>query len=162
MQLRNRENVDYALFDKKGVKQLMQKVKKVTKKVGKKYKVKVRDMVRKVVALTMTQIKSAAKHEQVSVKEGIRRFGDKAVNTVLTEYAQLNEKNVFDPVKASSLTKQQKYDALNLLTMIKQKRCGKIKGRACADGRKQRRYISKEDSTSPTVHLENFITYHHG
>lgn len=44
MQLRNWQNVDYALFSKRRVKQLVQKVKKVTKKVSKKYKVKVRDM----------------------------------------------------------------------------------------------------------------------
>ena len=106
MRLRERQNIDYAVFNRKGVKQFLQKAKTNAKKTGKKYKVKVRDMFRKVVALTMTQIKSAAKHEQVSVKEGIKRFGDKAINTVLTEYAQLNEKNVFDPVDARKLTKQ--------------------------------------------------------
>lgn len=41
--------------------------------------------------------------------------------------------------------------------MVKQKRCGKIKGRACADGRKQRKYITKEQSTSPTMHLESLL-----
>ena len=30
----------------------------------------------------------------------------------------------------------------------------KIKGRGCADGRKQRRYITKEESTAPTVATE--------
>ena len=39
--------------------------------------------------------------------------------------------------------------------MVKEKRNGKIKGRACADGRKQRRYINKEDVSSPTVQLES-------
>ena len=37
---------------------------------------------------------------------------------------------------------------------LKRKRCGKIKGRGCADGRKQRAYITKEDSTAPTVSTE--------
>ena len=46
---------------------------------------------------------------------------------------------------------------MNLITKIKKKLCGKIKGRACADGRKQRAYIKKEDVTSPTVQLEAFI-----
>ena len=57
----------------------------------------------------------------------------------------------------SELTSKQKSEALNLITMVKQKRCGTIKGRACADGRKQRRYITKEQSTSPTVHLESLL-----
>ena len=34
---------------------------------------------------------------------------------------------------------------------LKQKRCGKIKARGCADGRKQREFISKEEASSPTV-----------
>ena len=41
--------------------------------------------------------------------------------------------------------------------MIKEKRDGKIKGRACADGRKQRRCISKDEVSSPTVQLESLI-----
>ena len=41
--------------------------------------------------------------------------------------------------------------------MIMQKRDRKIKGRACADGCKQRRYIRKEDVSSPTVRLESLV-----
>ena len=42
---------------------------------------------------------------------------------------------------------------------LKRKRNGKIKGRGCADGRKQRAYIAKEDATSPTVSTDAvFIT----
>ena len=37
---------------------------------------------------------------------------------------------------------------------LKQKRCGRIKGRGCADGRKQRVWTTKEDATSPTVSTE--------
>ena len=42
---------------------------------------------------------------------------------------------------------------------LKRKRCGKIKGRGCADGQKQRAYITKEESTAPTVSTEGvFLT----
>ena len=41
--------------------------------------------------------------------------------------------------------------------MLKQKRDGKIKGRACADGRKQRRYIKRDKVSSPTVQLESLM-----
>ena len=41
--------------------------------------------------------------------------------------------------------------------MVKKKRDESIKGRACADGRKQRLYIPKEEVTSPTVQLESLI-----
>ena len=33
------------------------------------------------------------------------------------------------------------------------KRCGKLKARGCADGRPQREYITREQSSSPTVSL---------
>jgi hypothetical protein len=37
---------------------------------------------------------------------------------------------------------------------LKQKRCRRIKVRGCADGRKQRLYKSKEETTLPTVSTE--------
>ena len=44
--------------------------------------------------------------------------------------------------------------ALHYLMFLTKKRCGRIKGRGCADGRKQRAHMSKEDSSSPTVAIE--------
>ena len=114
-------------------------------------------MLRKVVGVTMSQIKAAQKHDQVSVCEGIKRYGQKAVEAVFSKYAQLEDKKISKPVHHNDLTKTDKSEALNLIIMIKQKRCGKIKGRACADGRKQRRYITKEESTSPTIQLESLL-----
>jgi len=40
---------------------------------------------------------------------------------------------------------------------LKKKRFGKIKGRGCADGRKQREHTNKEDSRSPTVAIESLV-----
>jgi hypothetical protein len=34
---------------------------------------------------------------------------------------------------------------------LKKKRCGTIKARGCADGRKQRETTNKEDASAPTV-----------
>ena len=58
---------------------------------------------------------------------------------------------VFKGLHASSLTSQQKKDSLNAINLIKEKRCGRIKGRTVADGRKQRHQYSREEITSPTV-----------
>ena len=69
----------------------------------------------------------------------------------------INDKQVFKPCDARRLTKIAKKEALNLITMIKQKRDGRIKGRACADGRKQRRYINKNNVSSPTIQLESLM-----
>jgi hypothetical protein len=43
---------------------------------------------------------------------------------------------------------------------LKEKRSGDVKGRGCADGRKQRMYKTKEETSSPTVSTEAlFLTY---
>ena len=48
--------------------------------------------------------------------------------------------------------------ALESITMVNQKRDGSLKCRACADGRKQRDYIPREDAASPTtVHLDSIF-----
>ena len=58
------------------------------------------------------------------------------------------------PVRRKDLSPAQKREALGYLMFLKKKWCGKIKGQGCADGRKQRAYISKEESTSPTISTE--------
>ena len=61
--------------------------------------------------------------------------------------------------RADQLTTEQKKAALRYLMFLKEKRCGRIKGRGCADGRKQRLYKTKEETSSPTVSLESlFLT----
>ena len=42
---------------------------------------------------------------------------------------------------------------------LKEKRCGRIKARGCADGRKQRLWKTKEETSSPTVRTHSlFLT----
>ena len=67
---------------------------------------------------------------------------------------QLHDRGVMAPVHKKCSTHQQRKEALAYLMFLKQKRCGKVKGRGCADGRKQRAYITKEESTAPTVSTE--------
>eukprot|EP00957_Ditylum_brightwellii_P002238 172089-Ditylum_brightwellii.AAC.1 len=63
------------------------------------------------------------------------------------------------PVHVKSLTYEQKLAALRYLMFLKKKRAGEVKGRGCADGRKQRLYKSKEEMHAPMVLTEvMFIT----
>ena len=111
-------------------------------------KLKLRDTFRKVVAICMTQM---------SAKKGIEKHGQLAVNAILKEYTQLNDLDVFKGVHKTDLTPDQLKKVLRMITVIKEKRCGNLKGRACANGRPQRAYIPKEDTSSPTVALESLI-----
>jgi hypothetical protein len=40
---------------------------------------------------------------------------------------------------------------------LKQKQCGRIKGRGCADGQKQQVYKTKEETSAPTVSVESLF-----
>jgi hypothetical protein len=92
--------------------------------------------------------------EQMSLKRGLKRFGKAGADAVVSEMKQLEIRKVFKPTNASDLTRVQKKAALEYLMYLKQKRCGRIKGRGCADGRKQRLYKTKEETSSPTVTTE--------
>ena len=98
-----------------------------------------KDLYRRIVGVTMTQMSKIDEYAQVSVSECIKRQGNKAVGAVLAEFSQLNDKQVIKPCNAKQLTKSSKRKSLNVITMIKQKRDGKFKGQACADGCKQHR-----------------------
>ena len=166
--LRSRSKVNYMDMHKYGETQLLQIQNKwindqvnntATSKVSNKkvLNLKTNDIYRRIVGVTLTQLSKEDKYAQVSVKEGIKRHGNKAIAAVLSEFSQLNDKHVFRPRQADELTNMDKKQSLNLITMIKEKRDGKIKGRACADGRKQRRYINRDDVSSPTVQLESLM-----
>ena len=74
------------------------------------------------------------------------------------EYKQLNNLVVFGTVSPESMSKQEQRRALRAINQIKLKRCGKVKGRTCANGSVQRGYISKEDSSLQTISLNILFT----
>ena len=61
------------------------------------------------------------------------------------------------PRHARTLSQGEKTSALKCLMFLKGKRCRKVKGRGCTDGRKQRLYKSKEEMSSRTVRLESLF-----
>ena len=94
---------------------------------------------------------------QHSVRKGLKLFGEAGVVAVMKELVQLHERGVVEPKYIQDLDGQQKQAALQYLMFLKQKRNGIIKGRGCADGRKQRAHISKEEASSPTVAIESVM-----
>lgn len=91
---------------------------------------------------------------QMSAKAGVKRFGKGAVDAIVQECKQLDEKGAYKPRLYDSLTQLERKRALRAITLIKEKRCGTIKGRTVANGKDQRDYINREESTSPTVSTE--------
>ena len=92
-----------------------------------------------------------------SLKAGIKKWGARGKEAASAEMNQLHKRDCFVPVLVSSLTPQERRKALEALIFLTEKRDGKIKGRACANGSKQREWMSKEESASPTVSLPAVI-----
>ena len=98
---RSRGQVNYRDMHKYGETQLMQiQAQWVKRQVNKDSKSKTvniitDDLYRRTVGTILTQISKIDKYAQVSVSEGIKRHGDRAIAAVLIEFSQLNNKDVF-------------------------------------------------------------------
>jgi len=94
---------------------------------------------------------------QMSIRAGIKKFGQKGNEAVSKELRQLHDRRAMVPVQKNKLSAEDKKRALRYLMFIKEKRDGAIKARGCADGRPQRQYTEKGDASSPTVSLEEMM-----
>jgi hypothetical protein len=96
---------------------------------------------------------------QMSMKHGLALFGEAGIEAVQKEMLQLHNRKVMKPIHGHTLTRDQRKHSLAYLMFLKKKRCGTIKARGCADGRKQQDYIPKEEDASPTIANESiFLT----
>jgi hypothetical protein len=91
---------------------------------------------------------------QLSLKSGLKQWGDKAYAAVMSEMKQLHFCKTFKPKHWSKLSKTQHQMVLELHMFLKEKQDGSLKGRTVAGGNKQQDYISKEDAKSPTIVTE--------
>jgi hypothetical protein len=90
----------------------------------------------------------------LSIREGLRRFGQKGKKAILDKLQLFLDENVFELVR--SPTREQIERALRVHCFLTEKRDGRIKARAVADGRSEKRYL-EEETYSPTVRLESIM-----
>jgi hypothetical protein len=83
---------------------------------------------------------------QMGAKVGVKKYGNKAIQAIVDLCKQLDDKKVFKPRNIESLTES--------ITLIKKKRCSRIKGHTVTDGQGQRNYILRDDATSPTISIK--------
>ena len=94
---------------------------------------------------------------QLSLKAGLKKWGEKARQAAHAEMYQLHMRDTFEPLRWEHLTIDEKKKILESHMFLQEKRDGKIKGRTVAGGNKQRGFISKEEASSPTVATESII-----
>jgi hypothetical protein len=97
--------------------------------------------------------------QQYAIGAELKKFQDRGEKGVTKELAQMHNMAVFAPIMKSDLTAEEKKKAISSLMFLKEKRDKTVKGRFCADGRKQRGDWTKQETTSPTISNESvFLT----
>ena len=96
---------------------------------------------------------------QYGYKAAIRKFGPVADKAITAELTKVHQRDAFAPQNAKTLTYEQKRRALESIMHVKHKRDDSKRARLCADGRKQRLTMRKDETASPTVCTDStFIT----
>ena len=93
----------------------------------------------------------------MTANKGIKLLGEVAVAAMFKEYKQLDDLDMLGILDPDLLTPEQKRNALRAINLIKVKCDGKVKGRTCADGSSQRKYVPREEASSPTISLESIM-----
>ena len=100
------------------------------------------------------KIEATKSTPQYSFNKGLKLFGDSGWDATVAELDEnLIGRGVMKMLEIHEITSEIRKTSLSYLMFLKRKRTGKIKARGCADGRPQREYITKEESSSPTVSL---------
>ena len=95
--------------------------------------------------------------EQMGWKKGLRVLGERGEEAIEKELKQIHDMEGFQPKHWHELSKEERTKALKYLMYLKEKRDGRIKGRGCADGRPQRLYTTKSETSSPTASLAGIM-----
>ena len=83
---------------------------------------------------------------QLSMKGGLKRWGNKGKQAVSKELLQLRIRYTFRPINSKTLSKTEYDKVLEYHLFLKQKRDHSIKGRMAAGGNNQRGHIAKTDA----------------
>jgi hypothetical protein len=106
-----------------------------------------------------SNIEASKSTPQYGFNRGLKEFGTVGYEATVKELDDnLLGMGAVQMLKPSEVNKTIRFEALNYLMFLKRKRCGKVKARGCADGRPQREYISKDESSSPTVSIYALMT----
>jgi len=95
----------------------------------------------------------------ISVKQAVRKLGDEAMNSIISELLQLHNKGVWTPISIGQLPKNKRI--IRSMMFLKEKfnsegSFEKLKARLCARGDMEE--LSKNwDCSSPTVYLESVL-----
>ena len=106
----------------------------------------------------MDDLQACSFLQTYSLKQGIKKFGDRGVAAAHKEMKQLNDRVVFEPISIEAMTSIERKRAMEGILFLNEKRDETVKARMCANGSSQRAYISREEGSSLTAASESIIT----
>ena len=99
-----------------------------------------------------TNLEATLSTPQYGFQKGMKVFKENGHEATVKELDKnLIGRNVIDILPAQSITHAMMKMSLAYLMFLKRKRIGLVKARECTDGRPQREYITKLESSSPCV-----------
>jgi len=96
---------------------------------------------------------------QLNVKDGLTAYGSRGVKAIMKEIKQLHTRQALMPHNKNDMSYEERKIALRYLMFLKEKCDRTIKSRGFMDGRPQIIYTNKEDTSSPTISIEEW--YYH-
>jgi hypothetical protein len=106
----------------------------------------------------MNDLQACSFLQTYSLKQGIRKFGERGIAAANKEMKQLHDRVVFEPISIDEMTTVERKRSMESLIFLNEKRDETVKARMCANGSSQRSYIAREDVSSPTATTEAIIT----
>jgi hypothetical protein len=94
--------------------------------------------------------------QQYLLNKGLKVFGQKGHDASMKEMDQLHRRS-FTPASIKKMTQVEQRKAQQALMFLREKRDGTIKGRMVYNGKPTRKWLSREDSASPTAALESIM-----
>ena len=95
--------------------------------------------------------------QKMSLKAALKQWGSYAEKSGMKEVNQLHWRDTFAPKQYSELTNDEKSKVLENHIFIVKKHSGDTKARLVVGGNKQWDYLTKEDSSSPTVSTDSVL-----
>jgi len=99
----------------------------------------------------MNAKKGSSFMQQYHVSKGLKVFGKKGEEGVITELDQMLKRDAFGPVLVSGLNEKEREQSVDSMMLLAQKTSGEVKGRFVGRGDQSHDFFSKEDTASPTV-----------
>ena len=103
------------------------------------------------------QVEGHSYAQRFYMKKGIEVYGKKAIEGYKKELDQMLKRNAFEPMDVKELTSSEKRKAQDAIMLLEKKENKDPKGQMVYNGKPTREWLTREDTSSPTVSQESIM-----